>query len=126
MNNTTSETPCPSTIPHLPLQFHHVIIIPIPKTGKPADLGTSFNHIFLFCPAVKVLVRLQHPELNVSPIPTIRMASDPTIHHFCPSFSHMARDFNQPLPPHRTLITMKELRQSPPLFLKWTLKVLRS
>ena len=58
LNNTTSQTPWPSTIPHLLLQFHHGIIIPIPKTGKPVDLGTSYNHIFLFCPAVNALVRL--------------------------------------------------------------------
>ena len=35
-----------------------------PQTRKPADLGSSYSPISLLCPAVTVLERLLHPELN--------------------------------------------------------------
>ena len=42
--------------------WKHVIIIIIPKYGKPGDVGNSYLPISLFYLVVKVLVCLLHPE----------------------------------------------------------------
>ena len=81
-------------------------IVPIPKPGKPLDLGPSYRPISLLSPAIKVLERLLLPQLNTLPL-------SPTQHGFrtrhntttalIPLTHVVASGFNQPRPPHRTL-----------------------
>ena len=53
---------------NIPTIWKHAIIIPVPKPGKPADLGTSYHPISLLSLAVKVFDRLLQPEFNSFPL----------------------------------------------------------
>ena len=91
---------------NIPAIWKHATIVPVLKPGKQPGSGTSYRPISLLCPAVKVLERLLLPELALLPI-------SPTQHGFRPNHStttallpltqHIARGFNQHLPPLRTL-----------------------
>ena len=82
-------------------------IIPIRKPGKPPNEGGSYRPISLLCPAVKVLERLILPYLTS----TLDLANSQhgfralrsTSTALLPLVDNIARGFNQPKPPLRTV-----------------------
>ena len=65
---------------NVPAISKHVIITPVPRPNKPADLGTSYRPISVLCPAVEVLEHLLQPQLNY-------LALSPNQHGFRPNHS---------------------------------------
>ena len=80
----------------------------IPKPGKPSDSGTSNRPISFFCSAIKVLNHLLHPDLislRFSPTQQGFRTNHSTISTLLSLAHRIARGFNYPCPPHRTLTT---------------------
>ena len=90
----------------IPAIWKSANIIPIPKAGKPADLGTSYRPISLLSPTVKVLERLLLPELRNLPLSNTQHGFRPhrsTTTALLPLIHKVVTGFNQRPPPHRTV-----------------------
>ena len=82
--------------------WKNTIITPIPKLGKQADLGTSYQPISLLCPAVKVLEHFLQPELNSLPLSPNQDCFRPnhsTVSALLPLVHRITQGFNQPRSP---------------------------
>ncbi|KAF2348786.1 Reverse transcriptase domain [Trinorchestia longiramus] len=94
-----------ATIPSI---WKTAIIITIPKLGKPPSLSSSYRHISLLCPAVKVLERLLLPHLTAAiPLLDSQHGFRPlhaTTSALLPLSHTIAVGFNQHRPPLRTTI----------------------
>ena len=91
----------------IPAIWKNSIILPIPKPGKPKDLGSSYRPISLLCPAVKVLERLLLPFL-VDDLHTAKSQHGFKPHHstvtaLLPLTTAITQGFNQKRPPSRTI-----------------------
>ena len=70
---------------------------PLPKSFKPADLGTSYRPIVLIFPVVKVLEHLLRPELNSLPLSSDQHGCRPshyTVSALLPLAHNIAQGFN--------------------------------
>ena len=91
-------------------------ILPLLKPGKSSADSGSYRPISLLCPAVKVLERLLLPTLNT------HIQLQPHQHGFRPQHSTVtalhnitdtiANGFNQPKPPHRTVLVALDLTKA--------------
>jgi len=92
----------------IPSIWRQATIIPIPKVGKPRDLGTSYRPISLLCPGVKVLEKLILPQLThhlqlVDSQHGFRRQHS-TTSALLPLVHKVATGFNKPKPPDRTVL----------------------
>ena len=92
----------------IPAIWKQAAIIPIPKAGKPADLGTSYRPISLLCPAAKVMEKLLLPQLTNH----LQLADSQhgfrrqrsTISALLPLAHKVATGFNKSKPADRTVL----------------------
>ena len=100
----------------IPAKWKTSTIIPLLKPGKSHADSLSYRPISLLCPAVKVLERLILPTLNS------HIHLKPHQHGFRPAHStstalhiitdQIAHGFNQPKPPHRTVLVALDLSKA--------------
>ena len=94
---------CHSVLPSI---WKQALILPVPKSGKPAPVLTSYRPISLLCPASKLLecclLPLISPSLTVSPSQHGFRPCHSTSTALLPTTTQIASGFNAPKPPLRT------------------------
>ena len=89
------------------------IVIPIPKLDKDFSLSTSYRPISLLCPAAKVMEALLLPTVNNHLLPSADQhglrPGHSTTSALLQLASHIATDFYESKPPHRTVCVAVDL-----------------
>ena len=92
----------------IPDIWKHAIIVPLLKTGKPKEQGTSYRPISLLCPASKLMellmLRFITPHLQLADTQHGFRAGRSTTTALLPLVHQVAAGFNQLCPPRRTVV----------------------
>ena len=100
----------------IPAIWKSAQVIPVPKPGKPADQGTSYQPISLLCPEVKVLERLNlgimSAALSTSPSQHGFKKNHSSVSALLPLATNVVRGFNAAKPAYRTGLLCVDLSKA--------------